>query len=113
MIAKRIRLFLAATMALAAIPTVAWANQIATNGGASFPAQFFAPYVDVTLWPTPQFDQQGQTTRTKFYTLAFLDSDSSAATTPAWGGYDSYPVIATADDANASWDFSWKLINSV
>ena len=60
---------------------------LATRG--QFGAKVFAPYVDTSLYPTPQlvagpYNATGQL----FYTLAFITSQSVAGGTaqPAWGG---------------------------
>ena len=52
---------------------------------AAWPAQFFAPYVDVTLYPTYNLVSTTQTEGIKYYTLAFITADSNNQ--PAWGGY--------------------------
>jgi hypothetical protein len=44
----------------------------------------FAPYVDITAWPTPSINDTYAKTGQKYYTLAFIVSDSS--TNPSWGG---------------------------
>ena len=63
---------------------------------ASWPAQFFAPYVDVTLYPAFNLVSATQTQGVKFFTLAFITADSSDK--PAWGGYSSYEVNGGAFD---------------
>jgi hypothetical protein len=57
---------------------------------AAWPAQFFAPYVDVTLYPTYNLVTTTQTEGIKYYTLAFITADSNNQ--PAWGGYTSYEI---------------------
>jgi hypothetical protein len=56
----------------------------------AWPAQFFAPYVDVTLYPTYNLTTAVQSAGTKYFTLAFITSDSNNQ--PAWGGYNEYEV---------------------
>ena len=56
----------------------------------SWPAQFYAPYVDVTLYPTYNLVSAAQTQGIKYYSLAFITADSHNQ--PAWGGYDAYEV---------------------
>ncbi|KAI8818576.1 glycoside hydrolase superfamily [Fimicolochytrium jonesii] len=46
--------------------------------------RYFAPYVDVLLWPTLDVSTVAQTTGHKFYTLAFILADPAGD--PAWGG---------------------------
>lgn len=57
---------------------------------ASWPAQFYAPYVDATLWPTFDFAAVARTTNLRYFTLAFITADPSNR--PAWGGYAQYAV---------------------
>ncbi|HTU23746.1 MAG TPA: cellulose binding domain-containing protein, partial [Pirellulales bacterium] len=63
---------------------------------ASWPAQFFAPYVDVTLYPTYNLVSTTETAGIKFYTLAFITADANDE--PAWGGYTSYEISGGAFD---------------
>jgi len=63
---------------------------------AAWPAQFYAPYVDVTLYPTYNLVTTTQTQGIKYYTLAFITADSNNQ--PAWGGYTSYEVNGGALD---------------
>ncbi len=56
----------------------------------SWPAQFYAPYVDATLWPTYNFAEVAQTTSVRYFTLAFITADPTGR--PAWGGYSQYAV---------------------
>ncbi len=63
---------------------------------AAWPAQFFAPYVDVTLYPTYNLVTTTQTEGIKYYTLAFITADSNNQ--PAWGGYTSYEINGGAFD---------------
>ena len=53
----------------------------------TWPAQFYAPYVDMTLYPTYNLVSTTQTQGIKYYTLAFITADSNNQ--PAWGGYTS------------------------
>lgn len=61
------------------------------GGSGNFPARFFAPYVDVLMWPTPNIAQIAQQTGTKYYTLAFIVSGTGCSA--SWGG-----VIPLADN---------------
>ncbi|HVW38794.1 MAG TPA: cellulose binding domain-containing protein [Pirellulales bacterium] len=56
----------------------------------SWPAQFYAPYVDITLYPTYNLVSAAQTQGIKYFSLAFITADSHNQ--PAWGGYDAYEV---------------------
>lgn len=62
----------------------------------SWPAQFYAPYVDVTLYPTYDLVSAAQTQGVKYFSLAFITADSNNQ--PAWGGYDAYAVNGGAFD---------------
>ena len=46
--------------------------------------QFFAPYVDMTLYPTPDLDGIARQTGTNLFTVAFVQSDGQG--NPAWAG---------------------------
>ncbi|HEY4308594.1 MAG TPA: cellulose binding domain-containing protein [Pirellulales bacterium] len=62
----------------------------------AWPAQYYAPYVDVTLYPTYNLVSATQTQGVKYYTLAFITAD--AQNQPAWGGYSEYEVNGGAFD---------------
>ncbi len=49
-----------------------------------FPSRYFAPYVDVSLFPPFPLARTAQDIGTKFYTLAFIVD--SGGCTAAWGG---------------------------
>lgn len=51
----------------------------------------FAPYVDMTLWPTPDLAAISAASGTRAFTMAFVVT-GTAACTPAWGG-----VLAVTD----------------
>lgn len=51
---------------------------------ANFPSKLFAPFVDVSLYPLFDFSGAYNTTKQKFYTLAFIIAGGNC--TPAWGG---------------------------
>jgi len=55
-----------------------------TAGAGAFPAHFFAPYVDMTLWPTFELTSNLPNVG-KYYTLAFIVDGGSC--TASWGGY--------------------------
>lgn len=56
----------------------------------AWPAQHFAPYVDMTLYPTYNLVSAAQNQGIKFFTLAFIVADPQGQ--PAWGGYSEYRV---------------------
>jgi len=62
-----------------AVPTHAQTNLVN-----NFPGHYFAPYVDMTAWPTQSLPQDTQNGGIKYYTLAFITSDGSCEA--AWGG---------------------------
>jgi hypothetical protein len=62
----------------------------------NWPAHVFAPYVDMTLYPTYNLVTAMQTAGIKHFTLAFITADSSKA--PAWGGYSTYEVNGSSFD---------------
>ena len=53
------------------------------NTGAVWGNHFFAPYVDMTLYPTPDLDGISRQTGVKLFTLGFVQSDGQG---PAWAG---------------------------
>lgn len=61
-----------------------------------FPAQFYAPYVDVMAWPTPSITATAQQTGQLFYSLAFIVA--GASNLPAWGGITSLASNFYADE---------------
>ncbi len=63
---------------------------VAPSSASNWPAHVFAPYVDMTLYPTYNLSTAMQTAGIKYFTLAFVTADSSGA--PAWGGYASYEI---------------------
>ncbi len=63
---------------------------VAPSQASNWPAHVFAPYVDMTLYPTYNLSTAMQSAGLKYFTLAFITADSNNA--PAWGGYTSYEV---------------------
>ncbi|MEI7684911.1 MAG: cellulose binding domain-containing protein [Planctomycetota bacterium] len=64
-------------------------------GKETWPTQFYAPYVDTTLWPTPNFLQAAKSQGLRYFTLAFVVADSAG--NPAWGGFSDYDVGKNSD----------------
>jgi chitinase len=60
------------------------ALSVATTGQASN-ATVYAPYIDMTVWPTPILDVLGVQQGIQQFTLAFIVSGQSACV-PSWGG---------------------------
>lgn len=56
----------------------------------SWPATFFAPYVDVTLWPPPHLPTLMASTGARYFTGAFIVARQGSACDGAWGGYEPY-----------------------
>ncbi|MGO9451156.1 MAG: chitinase [Candidatus Binataceae bacterium] len=65
-----------------------------TATGAAFPSHFFAPYVDMTLWPTFNLTNNLSSVG-KYYTLAFIVDQTGNGCTASWGTYyvlsDNFP----------------------
>jgi hypothetical protein len=61
----------------------------------AWPAHVFAPYVDMTLWPTYDLVSTARNQGLRYFTLAFITADS--AKKPAWGGYSEYEVGTSFD----------------
>ncbi|MGO9604742.1 MAG: choice-of-anchor D domain-containing protein [Candidatus Binataceae bacterium] len=55
-------------------------------GAGAFPSQFFAPYVDMTLWPTFNLTDNLSSVG-KYYTLAFIVDQTGNGCTASWGTY--------------------------
>ncbi|HEV2360926.1 MAG TPA: chitinase [Acidimicrobiales bacterium] len=52
-----------------------------------FPAHYYAPYVDMTAWPTQSLTGDSSAGGIKYYSLAFITNDANIGTcVPAWGG---------------------------
>jgi hypothetical protein len=62
----------------------------------ALPSQFFAPYVDMGLWPTYTLTNAMQKGGVKYFTLAFIVADTNNQ--PAWGGYSANEVNKGAFD---------------
>lgn len=63
---------------------------------AEIPDQVFAPYVDMTLWPTPSLVDIYQETGQKYFTLAFITQGDEC--TPAWAGTSSLDMDSYQDE---------------
>ena len=57
---------------------------------ANWPTKFYAPYVDMTLYPTYNLVTAATTGNIKYFSLAFIVADSNNQ--PSWGGYAQYEV---------------------
>lgn len=55
-----------------------------------WPAHVFAPYVDMTLYPTYDLVAAARNQGLRHFTLAFIVADSQNR--PSWGGFDAYGV---------------------
>jgi hypothetical protein len=64
----------------------------------NWPAHVFAPYVDMTLYPTYNLTTAMQSAGIKYFTLAFITADTSNGDVPSWGGYSTYDVNGGAFD---------------
>lgn len=59
-------------------------------------AQYYAPYVDVTLYPYYNIASAAQTQGIKHFSLGFITADTRKL--PAWGGYTEYEISGTEFD---------------
>jgi chitinase len=69
----------------------AWSTSVSATTSSSpststWGSEVFAPYVDVMAWPTLSISNTYTSTGQKYYTLAFITSDSTSQGVPAWGG---------------------------
>lgn len=67
----------------------------------TWPAQYYAPYVDMALWPMYDLTAAARDQGIKYFTLAFIVAD--AGNQPAWGGFQEYRVNGGGD-----WDAAIK-----
>ena len=77
-------------MTASASVAITVAAATATPAGA-WPAHVYAPYVDMTLYPTANLPAIAQSQGIKYFTLAFITADPSN-NAPSWGGYSTYDV---------------------
>jgi hypothetical protein len=84
------------TMSDGAGGTASGTVQVSVAAATALPDPFFAPYVDMGLWPTYTLTSAMQAGSVKYFTLAFIVADSSNQ--PAWGGYTAYEVNKGAFD---------------
>ncbi len=66
---------------------------------------YFAPYVDMGLWPVPNLSEIAETYGTSLLTLGFMQADSNG--NPAWAGLSALAIdsdFPQAADINASID---------
>jgi hypothetical protein len=77
---------------------------IAAPAQGNWPARVFAPYVDMTLYPTFNLVTAMQTAGIKYFTLAFITADSNDE--PAWGGYTEYEVNGGSFDQSIRTEIS-------
>ncbi len=71
---------------------------VQSAGQSVWPSQYFAPYVDMTLYPTYNLTSAMQNAGLKYFTLAFVVADTANGNQPSWGGYSSYDVNGGAYD---------------
>jgi hypothetical protein len=64
--------------------------QVSVPVATTWPSSFFAPYVDMTLYPTYDLVASARDQGIKYFTLAFIVADSQGQ--PSWGGYSAYDV---------------------
>jgi len=62
------------------------ASSLFVGTSCSYAQAVYAPYLDVTLYPTPQIDQIGIAHGIQQFTLAFVVSDNGCV--PSWGGIE-------------------------
>lgn len=74
------------TLVSAFVGLRATTTHASTSLSNNFPSHYFAPYVDMTAWPTQSLPQDTQNGGIKYYSLAFITNDESAPCEAAWGG---------------------------
>jgi len=75
--------------------TVTGAVSVTVAKVSAWPAHVFAPYVDMTLYPTYDLVSAAQTQGLRYFSLGFVVADSAGA--PAWGGFSEYKLGTTFD----------------
>jgi len=69
---------------------------VASVPASTWPSHVFAPYVDMTLYPTYDLAAEARNTGVRYFTLAFITADPAGR--PSWGGYPDYAVNGGAFD---------------
>jgi chitinase len=70
--------------------TTGTSSQPLATSQIAWPAQYYAPYVDATLWPLYDFAGTAKSSGLRFFSLAFITADSNNKA--AWGGFTAYEV---------------------
>ena len=81
-----------------ATATASVALTVANPAVSAWPAHVFAPYIDMTLYPTPDLAGIALNEGVRFFSLAFVTADP--ANKPAWGGYAEYGINGGAFDTS-------------
>lgn len=68
-----------------------------------WPAQFFAPYVDATGYPTVKVGEIGAENGVNYYTLGFMVAASPTDCTASWGTYYSLEVGPSAWESGSEY----------
>ncbi len=75
--------------------TATGAVSVTTSDVVVSPEKMFAPYVDMTLWPTYDLVAAARDQNIQYFTLAFITADPQNR--PAWGGYAAYALGSEFD----------------
>ncbi len=77
----------AVTVFGSSLPSSPATGSTTAGGGtpSSWPMRVFAPYTDVTLWPTPSLTSIATQTGSKYFSLGFVVAGSGCQA--SWGGY--------------------------
>lgn len=81
------------------IATASVMVNVLNPAASTWPAQYYAPYVDMALWPMYDLTAAARDQGIKYFTLAFIVADSGNQ--PAWGGFQEYRVNGGGDWDNA------------
>ncbi len=81
-------------------------DAIVTTPAPEWPDRFFAPYVDVTLWPAPHLPTLMNSAGARFFTAAFVVAMQGQSCDGSWGGYSPYTpdqgfMVEQLDDLRA------------
>ncbi|MFO0963964.1 MAG: cellulose binding domain-containing protein [Phycisphaerales bacterium] len=60
----------------------------------AWPAHFFSPFVDATLWPLFDIDAYATAHQVPFVTLGFIVAQNGNECAGAWGGFSAYSVAS-------------------
>jgi Glycosyl hydrolases family 18 len=80
------------------LPEITTGGSPAAPATVSWPSQVYAPYVDMTLYPTPNLTSAMTSAGIKYFTLGFVVADPRNHDKPSWGGYSTDDIDGSPYD---------------